>query len=136
MNKKFLIAWLVLFVLYMAGGFIVHELLLSADYAATGLFRQPADSQSLFPLMILAHIMLAGAFTWIYARGVENKPWPGQGLRYGLAVAFLAAIPIYLIYYVVQPIPSELVVKQIVFDTVCLLVLGLVVAYLYRGQGR
>ena len=32
---------------------------------------------------------MAGAFTWIYARGVENKPWLGQGLRFGVAVAFL-----------------------------------------------
>jgi hypothetical protein len=136
MNKKFLVAWLVLFVLYMAGGYIVHELLLHDDYAATGLMRPPADAEKLFPLMILAHVMLAGAFVWIYSRGVENKPWLGQGLRYGLAVAFLAAIPLYIIYYVVQPLPSTLVVKQIVFDTICLLILGSVVAYLYRGQGR
>mgnify|MGYP003694282583 CR=1 FL=1 len=88
-------------------------------------------------LMILAHVMLAGAFTWIYARGVENKPWLGQGLRFGLAVAFLAVIPLYLIYYVVQPMPVEPAsCKQIVFDTVCTLILGAVVAFLYRGQGR
>jgi len=136
MNKKFLVAWLVMFVLYMAGGFIVHELLLGDDYKATGIFRQPEDAQNLFPLMILAHVMLAGAFTWIYVRGVENKPWLGQGLRYGLAVAFLAVIPLYLIYYVVQPLPSGLVAKQIVFDTICTLILGSAVAFLYRGQGR
>ena len=33
MNKKFLVAWLVLFILYMAGGFVVHEVLLHDDYA-------------------------------------------------------------------------------------------------------
>jgi hypothetical protein len=136
MNKKFLVAWLVLFILYMAGGFVVHEVLLHDDYAAIGIFRQPEDAQKLFPLMILAHVILAGAFVWIYARGVENKPWLGQGLRYGLAVACLAVIPLYLIYYVVQPLPSDLVVKQIVFDTICALILGSAVAFLYRGQGR
>jgi hypothetical protein len=136
MNKKFLVAWLVLFVLYMAGGFIVHELLLHDDYAATGLMRPTADAEKMFPLMILAHVLMAGAFVWIYARGVENKPWLGQGLRYGLAVALLASIPLYLIYYVVQPLPQDLVVKQIVSDTICLLILGSAVAFLYRGQGR
>lgn len=136
MNKKFLVAWLVLFVLYFAGGFVVHGLLLHADYEATGIMRPEADAQKLFPVMILAHLMLAGAFVWIYARGVENKPWLGQGLRYGLAVAFLAVIPLYLIYYVVQPLSSGLVVKQIVFDTILTLILGSVVAFLYRGQGR
>ena len=136
MNKKFLIAWLVLFVLYMAGGIIVHGILLQADYATTGLMRPEEEAQKMMPLMILAHVMLAGAFTWIYARGVENKPWLGQGIRFGLAVAFLAVIPLYIIYYVVQPTPGELAAKQIVFDTILTLILGAVVAFLYRGQGR
>ncbi len=136
MNKKFLIAWLVMFVLYFAFGFIVHGVLLHDDYVATGIMRPEDQQQGMMGLMVLAHVMLAGAFTWIYARGVENKPWLGQGLRFGLAVAFLAVIPLYLIYYVVQPLPSSLVCKQIVFDTVCTLILGAVVAFLYRGQGR
>jgi len=136
MNKKFLIAWLVMFVLYFAFGFVVHGVLLHDDYIATGIMRPEEQQQGMMGLMILAHVMLAGAFTWIYARGVENKPWLGQGLRFGLAVAFLAVIPLYLIYYVVQPLPSSLVCKQIVFDTVCTLILGAVVAFLYRGQGR
>ncbi len=136
MNKKFLIAWLVMFVLYFAFGFIVHGVLLHDDYVATGIMRPEDQQQGMMGLMVLAHVMLAGAFTCIYARGVENKPWLGQGLRFGLAVAFLAVIPLYLIYYVVQPLPSSLVCKQIVFDTVCTLILGAVVAFLYRGQGR
>jgi hypothetical protein len=136
MNKKFLVAWLVLFVLYMAGGIVIHGILLSADYEATGLMRPHEETGKMMPLMILAHLMLAGAFTWIYARGVENKPWLGQGLRYGLAISFLAVIPVYTIYYIVQPTPGELAVKQIVFDTVMTLILGAAVAFLYRGQGR
>ena len=33
MNKKFFIAWAVIFVAWMIGSFIVHGALLSADYA-------------------------------------------------------------------------------------------------------
>jgi hypothetical protein len=96
MNKKFLVAWLVLFVLYFVGGFVVHGVLLKADYAATALMRPEAEAQKLMHLMILAHVLMAGAFVWIYARGVENKPWLGQGLRFGLAVALLF-VPSYII---------------------------------------
>lgn len=135
MNKKFLIAWLVIFVLYMAGGIVIHGVLLSADYAATGLMRPEAEAQQMMHLMVLAHVMMAGAFTWIYARGVENKPWLGQGLRFGLAVAVLF-VPVYIIYYVVQPTPGALAAQQIVFDTILTLILGAVVAFMYRGQGR
>jgi hypothetical protein len=136
MDKKFLVAWLVLFVLYMAGGFVIHGLLLHDDYAATGaLMRPEADANKLMHLMLLAHLLMAGAFVWIYARGVENKPWLGQGLRFGLAVAVLF-VPIFIIYYVVQPTPGTLAVKQIAFEVILSLVLGAAVAFIYRGQGR
>ena len=137
MNKKFFIAWLVMFIVYMAGGFLVHATLLAPDYMALPtLFRTDEESMPLFHFMVIAHVLMAGAFTWIYARGVEAKPWVGQGLRFGLAVALLCVVPIYMIYYTVQPLPGDLVVKQIVYDTIMTLILGLVVAFLYKGQGR
>jgi hypothetical protein len=137
MNKRFAIAWLVIFVVWMVGSFIVHGVLLHDDYVKLpNLFRPEADGQQYFPLMILAHVILAGALVWVYSRGVEAKPWFGQGIRFGFVVALLTVIPTYLIYYVVQPMPGMLVVKQIVFDGVLLLVLGAVVAYLYRSERR
>ena len=133
MNKKFVIAWIVIFVAWFLGSYVVHGVLLSADYARLGgLFRTPADSQQYFPLMILAHVMLAGAFAWIYGRGVEPKPWLGQGVRFGIAVAFLTTIPTYLIYFVVQPMPAETVLKQIVFDSALMVILGVIAGWLYR----
>ena len=136
MNKKFLIAWAVIFVLWMAGGILVHGILLGPDYEAMGTMRPEAEQESMMGLMLLAHAILAGAFVWIYARGVENKPWLGQGLRFGFSVACLGVIPTYLIYYVVQPTPGEVACKQIAFDTILTVVLGAVVAWTYRGQGR
>jgi len=135
MNKTFLIAWVIVFVVWMAGSFVVHGLLLHADYEKVSqLFRPEAEAQKYFPLMILAHAIMAGALTWIYARGVEAKPWLGQGLRYGAAVALLTVVPWYIIYYVVQPMPGMHVVKQIVFDGILVLVLGAVVAFVYRRR--
>ena len=134
MNKKFAIAWLAIFVVWMFGSFIVHGLLLHDDYARLpNLFRPEADAQQYFPLMILAHVIMAGAFAWIYARGVEAKPWLGQGIRFGIGIALLTVVPTYTIYYVVQPMPGIHVVKQIVFDGALLLVLGAVAAFLYRS---
>jgi hypothetical protein len=137
MDRRFFIAWVVLFVAWMAGSFLVHGTLLHADYSQLpSLFRTEEDAQRHFPLMILAHVILSGAFVWIYARGAENKPWLGQGLRYGIAVALLSFVPIYVIYYVVQPMPGSLVIKQIVLDGILLLLLGVIVAYFYRAPVR
>jgi hypothetical protein len=135
MDKKFLIAWLAVFVVWFLGSFVVHGVLLHADYAAlTSLFRPEAEAQKYFPFMILAHVLMAGAFTWIYSRGAEAKPWAAQGVRFGIAVALLSTAPLYMIYYVVQPMPGDVVVKQIIFDGILNVVLGLVVAFMYRGE--
>ena len=134
MNKKFIIAWSVLFVVWFLGDFVVHAVLLHSDYIQlTNLYRTEADQQKYFPLMILAHVIMSGALVWIYARGAEAKPWIAQGVRFGVAIALLTAVPTYLIYFVVQPIPAALVIKQILFEGVLMVILGTIVAWLYRG---
>ena len=135
MNRKFLIAWLVIFIAWFAGSFIVHGVLLRPDYMLLPtLFRQEVDPGTFFPLMLLAHAMLAGAFVWIYARGAEEKPWVSQGVRFGAAVALLTVVPSYLIYFVVQPMPMNVTIKQIVFDGALTVILGIITAWLYRDR--
>ncbi len=135
MNWKFIIAWIVVFVVWMLGDFLVHGVLLHGDYAQLpNLYRTEHDAQAYFPFMLLAHLIMAGAFVWIFARGVEAKPWVAQGVRFGIAVALLAIVPVYLIYYAVQPLPGALVVRQIEFAGLLTVVLGLIVAWLYRGR--
>jgi hypothetical protein len=137
MNKKFFIAWVVILIAWFAGSFVVHGVLLHDDYAKLpNLFRTEADSQAYFPYMILAHVILSGAFVWIYSRGIEPSPWLGQGFRFGLAVALLTIVPTYMIYYVVQPMPGMTVVKQIVFDGALMLILGVIAAFMYRAPAR
>ena len=56
------------------------------------------------------------------------------GVRFGIAVALLTTVPTYLIYFVVQPMPGNVVVKQIVFDSVLMVILGMIAAWLYRDK--
>jgi hypothetical protein len=133
MNKKFVISVIVVFVLSMGIGFLVHGTILGPSYKELpNLFRKDADAQSLFPFMLLAHVFISFAFVWIYNKGKEDKPFLSQGICYGLAIATITAIPIYLIYYAVQPMPGMLVVKQIVFDSLSYVLLGIVVAWINR----
>jgi hypothetical protein len=41
-----------------------------------------------------------------------------------------------MIYYVVQPMPGLHVVKQIVFDGILILILGVIAAFIYRQAVR
>ncbi len=129
MHRKFLLSWLAVFVVWMLGSFAVHGAWLGADYAAMPeMFRSEAESGAYMPYMLVGHILMAGAFVWIYQRGVEATPWMWQGIRFGLAIIFLAVVPTYLIYFAVQPMPANMVAKQILGDSILVLVLGVLVA--------
>ena len=132
MGKKCIISAIVMFVMAWALGFVVHEVLLHADYAVTPGMRPPAETQSLVAFIILAHAFFGIAFAWIYVQGKEDKPWLTQGVRFGIAVAFLTVIPTYLIYHVVTPVPLVLALKQIVFDTIRVILMGIVLAWINR----
>jgi hypothetical protein len=135
MNKRFVISWIALTVASFLLGFLVHGLLLGNQYAdlVPNMFRSPEDSQKVFHFMILANVLTSFGLTWIYRKGVEpDKSVIGQGIRFGLAIAALSVIPRYLIYYAVQPTPGTLAASQIAFDTIAMVILGVITAMLNR----
>jgi hypothetical protein len=135
MNKRFVISWIALTVASFLLGFLVHGLLLGNQYAdlVPNMFRSPEDSQKVFHFMILANVLTSFGLTWIYRKGVEpEKSAIGQGIRFGLAIAALSIIPRYLIYYAVQPTPGTLAASQIAFDTIAMVILGVITAMLNR----
>jgi hypothetical protein len=133
MNKKFIISVIVVFVLAMGFGFLVHGVVLGPSYMEhPALFRTEKDAGGYWVYMLLAHLFIAFTFVWIYNKGKEDKPFLSQGICYGLAIAAITAVPMYLIYYAIQPMPGVVVIKQIVGDTVSYVVLGIVVAWINR----
>jgi hypothetical protein len=132
MYKKFLISAAVMFIVAWALSFLVHGLMLGGDYAVTAGMRPPAEAQKIVYFIVLAQAFFGVAFAWIYQQGREDRPWLAQGLRFGIAIAFLTVIPTYLIYHVVTPVPFVLAMKQIGYDTIRVLLMGVVVAWINR----
>lgn len=130
MNKKFILSTVALFIVSMLLGFVVHGVLFGKDYLALGsLMRSQEDQMVYFKWMLLAHVFMAVGITGIYRRGIDaTKPWLGQGVRFGLWVAVAVTVPMYLIYYAIQPMPFDLVLKQIVFDTIGVVIMGITAA--------
>ena len=132
MTRKCIISAVVMFVMAWALSFVVHELLLKADYAVLQWMRPPAEMQKIIYWIILAQAIFGAAFARVYYQGKEDKPWVAQGIRFGIAVACLTVIPTYLIYHVVTPIPLVLALKQIVYDTIRVVLMGIVLAWINR----
>jgi len=132
MDKKFIISVVVIFVVSMLLGFVTHAWVLADEYNATGLFRSLEDQEAHFTWMLLAHLIMSYAFVKIYLFGREDKPWMAQGMRFGFLMALFAAVGVYLIYYAVQPLPEMLVFRQAAYDTVNMMIMGIVLAWLHR----
>jgi hypothetical protein len=135
MDKRFWIAGIVASLLFFILGFLVHGVLMTDDYMRIkSMFRPEDEAMGNMHWMIIAHIIMGFAFAWIYSRGVSNAPWLMQGLRFGIAAALLVTVPWYLIYYSIQPWPGMTAFKMTAFDSICLIITAVVVAYIYKGK--
>jgi hypothetical protein len=132
--SKLVISAIVMFVMALALSYLVHGVLLYDDYMQMQSWMRPqADVNRLFYFIVIAQALFGVAFAWIYEQGREDKPWFAQGVRFGIAIALLAIAPIYLIYHVVTPVPLIVAIKQIVYDGIRVLLMGIVVAWINRS---
>lgn len=134
MNAKAIISVVVLFILSMGLGFLVHGTLLFDEYSQLpNIYRSMEDSQGYFGFMIAGHVLIAVGLTWIYRMGHKpTKPWLAQGINFGLAIAVVSTIPLYLIYYAVQNAPQSLAMLQIAYDVPATVILGIVTAFINK----
>lgn len=133
MHKKCIISAVVMFIMAFALSFFIHGYLLFNDYSAAGGMRPPEQAHGLMHYMILAQVLFSCAFAWVYVQGKNERPWLGQGVWFGIAVACLTVIPTYLIYHVVTPVPFALMVKQVIYDTIRVVLMGVVLAWINRS---
>jgi hypothetical protein len=132
MDKRFWVCGIVVGAAGLILGFIVHGLLLRADYQAlASLYRTQAQANAQAPWIIPAYLMLGLAMTWLYRRmpasdGVDLR----RGARFGLAVALVSYVPWHMLAFVAHPLPLSLMLRQVAFDAVAMVLLGMVLAWL------
>lgn len=130
--KRFFLTFVVIFLVATALGYIIHVLLLASEYHQVSHLHR---SQPLLAFLLIGNVAFSLALVWLYSKGVEPKPWLGQGLRFGLAIWLFWAVPIFLIQYAGQPFPGSMIAKEIALELLDMLVLGLLTAALYRQKG-
>jgi len=130
---KCVVSAIVMFVMAFALSFLVHGVLLYNDYMAMQSWMRPqAEAHSLIAYMVIAQALFGVGFAWIYMQGREDTPWLAQGIRFGIAIAVLAIAPTYLIYHVVTPVPLLVALKQIAYDSIRVVLMGIVMAWINR----
>jgi hypothetical protein len=129
--KRAIPTMVVVFIAANLSGFVIHAILLKKDYLPiAGYYRDPGSEKMLF--ISLAYLAFAIGSVWVYTKGVEDKSWWEQGIRFGIAMWLILTVPSFVIAYAVQPVPGMLVVKQLLFEGLDKMLLGLLTAALYR----
>jgi hypothetical protein len=127
--KKTIMAILAGFVLISAGRFLIHNLWLAQEYArSSDVWRLPAEFVHRVWILYVANFVFVLAAALIYVRGVESKPWLGQGIRFGVLLALVAAVPNSLIQYAVYPVPHQLALHWILGEGALAVLLGVLLA--------
>jgi len=133
MSKKFVTAVVAAFVLITAFGYLLHGYLLSDAYShLPNLMRNPDDGMKHMPYIFVGQFITAAALVWIYERGRQDKPWMGQGVRFGIAMAAFGPAARFLIMWAVQQEPHQLALHQILGESAALLITSVVVARIYK----
>ncbi|MBZ5521690.1 MAG: hypothetical protein LAP21_05465 [Acidobacteriia bacterium] len=134
-TKKKVVAIVAGFVLMATGRYLIHSLWLAGAYAANAaLWRTQSAMLHRLWVIHLANLIFAAAAVLIYVRGIEPKPWIGQGIRFGLLLALASAVPQSMVEYFTYPIPPILAVQWIAGEGVLAVLLGVVVAAICRPQ--
>ncbi len=134
--KRYFLTVVAIFLAANVTGFLIHGLLLEPDYKSFAqLYRTGDDAQRHLYFIWIAYLGFALGSIGMYAKGVEAKPWLGQGLRFGVAVWMVLDVPSFLIAHAVQPIPYTLTARQLGYELIDKLLLGALTAALYRSAG-
>jgi len=131
--KKTVIAVVIGFIVVAVGRFLLHAVVLEHQYLGSrDVFRPRPEFMHRVWMLYLADFLFAFAATLIYARGVESKPWLGQGIRFGILLALVTAVPQAITEYVVYPVHHELGLHWILGESAIAILLGIVIAAVCR----
>lgn len=133
--KRMGYASIAVFVVIFVIELIVNGVLLDGIYKQTAsVWRPEADIEKMMWLFWVGYLIFAPVFVTIYAKGYEvSKSNIGQGLRYGIYMGLLIAIPMNLGWYAVLPIPAVLSVYWMIAGMVEMITAGIVVSLIYRN---
>jgi len=131
-SKRMILAVAIVFVALGVAGFLIHGIWLGPTYQAMRddgfSFRVPDALRHRLWLIWVGDLLYAILFVWVYNRCREDKPWVGQGLRYGVLMTLFTIVPTALNEYAIYDLHHMLVVKWIAAGGVVLVILGGLVA--------
>jgi len=131
--KKLIIAIVAAYLVLMGTNYLIHSVWLMPDYDAIPFsHRSIVGIMRRFWAMALGQFFFAALFSYVYTRGMQRKPWLGQGFRYGILMTLFTVIPFSLSEYDTYIVPYRLVIKWMIAGGVQMIILGIIVAVICK----
>lgn len=131
-KKKFLIAFIVVFVLLELTNYLVNNVFMMSVYEAhKTVFRQMDDMMSKMWVIYVTDIIWAFFFVFFFVKGYENKGI-GEGIRFGIYMGLFYVFVSSYQMYVVYPIPYSLTLQWFIYGIIQMVILGVVTALIYK----
>lgn len=131
-GKRFILASIVVFVVYEITNWIVHSLILSGVYQRLqSLWR--FDMMDKMWIMYVTAFIFSFLFVYIFTKGYEGKG-VAEGFRYGLYIGLLMNIVGMFNQYAVYPVPLSLTIQWFIYGMIQFIIIGIVTALIYRPK--
>jgi hypothetical protein len=130
--KRYLISVLAVLVAIVATNIIIHSFILMDTYTSLKQIWRP-DMMDKMWIMYVTDIALSFLFVYIFTKGYENKGIL-EGVRYGILMGLLLDGIGTFGQYMVYPIPLSLAVQWFTYGLIRFVILGIIVALIYRPK--
>ncbi len=129
-TKRWLLASIAVFATIGLTEYIVHSLILMDTYIATDhIWRPMAEMKT--SARLLSSLVFSLLFVFIFTKGYEGKGI-SEGVKYGLWMGLFVSIPKAYGLYSVLPIPYSLAIQWWIYETIQIIIYGIIAAAIYK----
>ena len=135
-TKKFLTAFVVVFVLLEITNYLIHGVILSSTYAEEGVkqvFRAAEEMQSKMWIMWVADLVWSFFFVFIFVKGYQNKGIM-EGIRYGVYIGIFVSFVFAYQSFAMLPLPYSLTFEWFIAGLIQCVIIGIVAAVIYKPK--
>ncbi len=134
--QRYVIGSIAVFIFLLAAELVFHGVILSGCYGEYTHLIRPGFLSSWYAIwLFLGYLMFSFGFCFIFTMGYENRGI-GEGIRYGLYIAFAFVVSSILIAYGVCTTPSGLAATWIAGYLIIMVLAGIIIAAIYRPQQK
>lgn len=131
-NKTFWIGFAVVYVVWQAMGYLIHEVMLGEMYQSlASMWRSEQQMRDMMWIIFLTSAIYLFLFCYIFTFGYEAKGWI-EGLRYGVLIGLFMSVPMAFDSYVIYPLPINLAWIWLVTGVIQFAIVGAIFAAIYK----